>query len=144
MVGVVFHWDHKVGLEAAGRRLMLQTFDYTCRAFKVGRVVMVNNEGRIEDPLPAGLDVVGSLGAALELFEPQVVSVFLARQAAASSLKHYHHPESAVYVVGGDYGTLEVPPGADCVEVEYPGTEMELWATVVLGLVLYDRSVKGV
>lgn len=142
MLGVVFHWDHKDGLEAAGQKALYQTFDYTCRAFRADRVVIVDEGEVFGLGAPSGTAVVRSIEDALGLFDG-VVPVYLSARATSTNLRHYIHPDDAVYIVGGDFSSLGVPLEADCVEIEYPGQEMELWASVVLGIALYDRSVKG-
>lgn len=141
MLGVIFHWDHKQGLEAAGQRVLFQTIDYTWRAYQPDKVVMVDEDHSFTLGVPQNMTCVHALAEALALFDGYT-PVYLSSDADSFNLETYTHPENPVYIVGRDYGSLTVPDGAESVKIVYPNPVMVLWASVALGIALYDRSTK--
>jgi hypothetical protein len=142
MLGVIFHWDHKQGLEAAGQRVLFQTMDYALRAYRPDLIVVVDEDSTFTLGVPDNIMYVTSLQVALDLF-PGYTPVYLDKTPGAVNLATFSHPADAVYVIGRDFGAMDVPPGALVVQIEYPGEEMVLWASVAAGITLYDRRSKG-
>ena len=141
MFGVIFHWDHKQGLETAGQRVLFQTIDYTWRAYQPDLVVMVDEDSSFTLSVPQNVVKVNELDEALALFT-DCTPVYVSAGVNAINLAEYEHPKNSVYIVGRDYGSLTVPDKAECVKILYPDPTMVLWASVALGIALYDRSVK--
>lgn len=73
---------------------------------------------------------------------PEVVDatrVYLELTPEAIPLPDYKHPKRAVYIIGPEDGSLEVPEDADCVEIDTTTSMNQSHAVAVL---LYDRVVK--
>ena len=134
MLGIIYHWSHKDGLGPDGHRVLYQHFNYTVRAFCPDLVVMVDEY----DTFTQGIDeltvIKPSFIDALLLFDGYE-PVYL-HGGADETLASFTHPANSVYVIGPDYGGLIVPSNALSARVEYPGVEMEIWASVALGIVL--------
>jgi len=81
---------------------------------------------------------VVATGATLVYLENPATIATLGR--AGTELKDYTHPDSAIYLVGADFGGFgtEAPVGGDLVYL--PVSDM--WAEGVLNIVLYDRLMK--
>jgi len=115
--------------------------DYTWRAYEPDLAVMVDEDSTFTLPVPQNMTKVATLAEALGMFDGYQ-PVYVSAEPGAVDLAEYAHPENPVYIVGRDYGSLAVPDGAECVKIVYPDPAMVLWASVALGIVLYDRSAK--
>lgn len=61
-----------------------------------------------------------------------------------STLPNFKHPDNCTYVIWSDYGTTPFMDFKDNKIVTIPmATEAPLWASITLGVVLYDRWVKN-
>jgi tRNA(Leu) C34 or U34 (ribose-2'-O)-methylase TrmL len=65
--------------------------------------------------------------------------VYLELSPDAVPLPEYSHPKRALYIIGPENGSLDVPHGFDCVEIQTVASMNQSQATAVL---LYDRKAK--
>ena len=140
MLGVIFHWDRKLGLEAAKKRILAQMTEHTCRAFSPDRIVLVDPDLECAEALPGYVMRCTLIGRALSMFsgyDPVYISTKGERD-----LEEFDHPGSPVYIVGPNYGPLQVPDGAASVRINYHDQVIDLHAPVALGIVLHDMERK--
>ena len=141
MLGVIYHWDNKRDIGVAAKRLVYQGYDYTCRAYNVDRVVVVDLDGDFGSINAQGVLCVNSINSALQEFAGYT-PILVSCDNEAMSLNDFIHPSKGVYIVGGDFSELNLTDEIDCIRIDYTCQNMELWSDVALGIVLYDRSTK--
>lgn len=134
MVGLIAHYEFKAGTNGVGKAIWLRDILYVAEAFGVEQVVLVDGEFDFTANQPKTCE---TLQEALQEFQG-CEHVYLNPE-GGTLLKDFVHPaDDVVYIVGGDYSALDVPPGATSVHIETV-VPRELYATTAAGIVLYDR-----
>jgi hypothetical protein len=131
----IVHWDHKPGASHETLRHFFQAFDYVARSFAV-ELIFVDLTNTME-PLVVPNEVHRSLPDALKVAGGTPVYF---RADGATELEDWVPDTDTVLVIGPDYGSLEVPPGAKSVRLTVPNPEPELWSHNVLTAACYAWS----
>jgi hypothetical protein len=135
MLGVIYHWSVKDGTPMCAQRFTYQQFDYACRGFAVDKAVIVDPTS--EFPLETTEEVVSDLASALALF-PNCIPLFLDKS-GDNILLGYDHPVDAVYVIGPDYSSFNIPAGSATFRIDMADPVLELWADQVIVMALAHR-----
>lgn len=128
----IVHWDHKPGASHETLRAFFQAFDYSARSFGV-ELIFVDLTNTM-DPMAVPDPILYSLEEALEYAggTPVYFSVD-----GAIELGEWVPPADAVLVIGPDYGSLEIPEGADTVKLDVLNPNPSLWSHGVLCTALW-------
>jgi len=135
MVGVVFHWDAKPYFDYSHQRLWYQQYEYSCRAFEAEKIVVVDPA----DAVSLGISKARNLETALRFFTG--ATPVLIHASGKEELSGFIHPIDAVYIVGPDYGSFDLPENSKSVRIPV-ARPVELWAATALSIVLYDRYLR--
>lgn len=137
MIGLICHWSNPVAVQESPPAEKKITFYWICtaKALGVDRLVFV---APAERPTVADEEIeahiVQTIDEALALF-PDCDRVWVNK--GGEDIKTFKHPESAVYIVGPDYGSLNPPEGETVVGID---SKIVLHAAVAAGIVLSWRS----
>lgn len=168
MIVVVGHWEDNVVNPFSGRIADVGRWINQLIAFGVNTLVLVDDtrakvpEKQLRDiakqspePLARDFDIIrtSSLEDALAKY-PELTRVYVEsrvlipdRVSKIESLINFVHPKDAIYVFGGDFVVphLErVPDVSDgkVISIDYPNSQVSLYAQEALAIVLYDRTMK--
>ena len=140
MVTVLGIWeDVWMESERTERRLWKQTI----QAFSVDVWGMTPiNGGPFTSPVQEA--TLAELLAAHPGHKTFLVPTFRTEELSAESLADYAHPADAIYVFGNTSESLveHIGPGDDVVTIQTPAP-VDMFASAVVGAVLYDRLTKA-
>jgi len=156
MLGVIGFWDNANWLYelSVAEKKYLSFWRISAKAFGVDKLIMIDLDGRnpVCGDTEIEFEIYSTLEEALDAY-PNANIVFLENETAVpdgisyENLNDFEHPsEDVIYIFGSDFSGLalqsldnEYIEKGTVVNVEMPVNASYPWATVMMGIVLYDR-----
>ena len=108
-----------------------------CKAMKVDHVICIDPDEQTQGEV-GEIQFVISLAEAKALY-PGMDWVFCGMHEGAAELGKFTHPESAMYVFGGDREGFKAEADAETSWLFVPTEGKELWSGQAAGMILWDR-----